>query len=285
MDVEVVIAAGARVAEGPVWDPSSATLLWVDVAQSLVHRSHPGTGTDEVMAVEAQVGAVGIRAQGGLVLATREGFAALDDQSGHLRLLARIAASHPGSRMNDGKVDAAGRFWAGTAGRPDAGRLYRLDPDHRVHVMLEGVTTSNGLDWSPDGRTLYYVDTATLGVDAFDFDLDTGAVRDRRRVVDVAPPGRPDGLCVDREGTIWVALWGGHAVHRYDPHGRLLAQVKVPVARVTSCAFGGRDLDVLYITTAMDPQAATADPDEPLAGSLFACRPGTTGQPVRRFAG
>ncbi len=189
-------------------------------------------------------GAVALREAGGLVLAVQEGFALLGD--GDLELIAEVEADRPNMRMNDGYCDAQGRFWAGTmrlGRREPVGGLYRLDPDHRVTTMLTGVCTSNGIDWSPDGRTMYYIDSGLQTVDAFDVEPQSGRLSNRRALVRyTAEGGHGDGLVVDAEGHLWVALWGGSAVHRYSSAGELELVIEVPASQVTKPAFGGLDL-------------------------------------------
>lgn len=192
-------------------------------------------------------------------------------------------------RMNDAKCDPAGRLWGGTMTverRQGACALYRLDPDGTVTTALDGVTLSNGLGWSPDGRTMYYIDTPLRTVDAFDFDVDTAMLTQRRTVVQVEDgAGNPDGLTVDADGCLWVALAHGSAVRRYTPAGRLDAVVPMPVRKVTSCTFGGSGLDQLFVTTAC---AGLSEQDlvaEPLAGAVLCCDVGTPGLPADRFAG
>ena len=191
--------------------------------------------------------------------------------------------------MNDGYVDSRGRFWAGTLSlerREGQGALFRLDPDRSVHTMLEPVTTSNGIDWSVDGRLMYYTDTGTRRVDVFDFDERLGAIAGRRPFVEVAEAdGKPDGLVVDAEGGIWVALFRGGAVRRYLPDGRLDRVIELPVALVTKCAFGGPELRDLYITTAHKDLSPAERQAQPLAGGLFRVTPGMAGKAPNRFAG
>jgi sugar lactone lactonase YvrE len=191
--------------------------------------------------------------------------------------------------MNDGKCDAAGRFWAGTMAldeRGGAGALYRLDPDGHVETMIDGVTISNGLDWSDDGRLMYFIDTPTQSVDVFDFDLASGRIANRRSFARIDPvDGAPDGLTLDAEGFVWVALWGGSRVRRYAPDGALDSIVRVPATYVTSCAFGGADLGDLYITTARIKLSEADRASQPLAGGLFRARPGVRGRPPHRFSG
>ena len=281
---ELVLDARARLGEGPVWDAGAGELLWVDVLAGLVHRFDPGSGADRLLEVGQPVGAVVPRAAGGYALAVRDGFAVADGDG--VRLVAEVEADRPETRMNDGACDSRGRFWAGTMRfdeRAGGGCLYRLDATGKVETMLRDVTVSNGVAWSPDDRVLYYVDTPTLGIDAFDYEPETGAISGRRRIVTIeGGAGSPDGLVVDAEGCIWLALWEGWAVRRYAPDGALLGAVELPVARVTKPAFGGEELTDLYVTT-----AAPADPDpaQPHAGGLFRLRPGVRGLPATPYAG
>ncbi|HEX6356158.1 SMP-30/gluconolactonase/LRE family protein [Actinophytocola sp.] len=282
MIAQVVLAAQAQLGEGPVWDARSSTLRWVDIERGEVHRFDPASGTDTFFEVGEAVGTVAVRAAGGLVLATRTGLCTCLDDGGRRTLLHEVDTDPPGGRFNDGKADPWGRFWAGTMGEDGvdgAGALYRLDPDHTLHQVVTGVSISNGLGWSPDGTTMYYADTETGGVDAFDHDPSSGTLTRRRRLIDI-DRGWPDGLTVDAEGCLWVALWDGWGVRRHTPDGTLLTTVDVPAQRVTSCAFGG---STLYITTARTGLHDFAD--QPNAGSLFACQPGVAGLPAGEWAG
>ncbi|TDV53715.1 gluconolactonase [Actinophytocola oryzae] len=279
--MDVVLSTEARLGEGPVWDARSSTLRWVDIERGEVHRFDPASGTDTFFEVGERVGTVAVRAAGGLVLATQTGLYTCLDDGGRRTRLHEVDTDPPGGRFNDGKADAWGRFWAGTMlDRTDGGAaLYRLDPDHSLHTMATGVSVSNGLGWSPDGATMYYTDTRTGGVDAFDHDPSTGDLANRRRLVDV-DRGWPDGMTVDSDGCLWVALWDGWGVRRYAPDGRLLSTFEVPAQRVTSCAFAGT---TLYLTTA---RIGVRDfGDQPLAGSLFALDAGVTGVPAGEWAG
>jgi sugar lactone lactonase YvrE len=287
--MECVLDAKAALGEGPVWDPDAGCLYFVDIERGLVHRYDPDTQASRSLQVDAMVGAVALTSGGDLVLAVRDGFARLDPGSGEVRLIAAVATDRPDLRMNDGNVDPAGRFWAGTMAideRTAAGALYRLDPDGRVHRMLPQVTISNGLDWSGDGRLMYYVDTPTRSIDVFDFDVATGTIANRRSLVRVARgEGWPDGLTLDADGYVWVALWAGGALRRYAPDGTLDRVLTVPAAYPTSCAFGGPDFRDLYITTAATPLTPDERQREPFAGGLFRCRPGVQGRPAHRFGG
>jgi sugar lactone lactonase YvrE len=282
--VEVVVDGRALLAEGPLWDARDGSLLWVDILRHEIHRFDGG---DRVVArLEHPVGAVAVRAAGGLVAATGMGVALLDEAGGATEWIATVDR---GDRMNEAKCDPAGRLWAGTLTnehRPGASGLYRLDGDRRIAPVLDDVTLSNGIGWSPDGATMYYVDTPTEAVDAFDFDPATGAVSGRRRLVDLRDvPGRPDGLTVDAEGGLWVAMARGWAVRRFLPDGTADAVVELPAYKVTSCTFGGPGLADLYVTTAcfgLDERELAAQPH---AGAVFRCRPGVTGLPAFEYAG
>jgi len=216
------------------------------------------------------------------VLAARDGFLALDPATGETACLAAVELDRPGNRMNDGACDRAGRFFAGTKAEddaPGAGALYRLDPDHVVTLVVADVTISNGIGWSPDERLMYYIDSQVNRVDVFDYDPATGQIEGRRPFAAVGKDDvAPDGLTVDADGGVWVAVWGGYAVLHHDSAGNVIETVDLPAAaRVSSCVFGGPDLDRLYITTAAGPGES--------AGALFVCEPGVTGQPSHPFRG
>jgi sugar lactone lactonase YvrE len=289
IQAELVVDARAALGEGPVWDEREQCLWWVDIMSKSVHRTKPADLHDDVYAVGQFVGSLALRESSGLVLALGEGFATLDTDNGAVELIAPVESDDATTRMNDGKVDPAGRFWAGTMGvdhRANAGTLYRLDADWRVTPMVTPVTISNGLDWSLDGRTMYYIDTRTCRVDQLDYDVSTGSISNRRPFIEVPESdGSPDGMTIDAEGYLWVALWKGWAVHRYAPDGALDMRVDVPAAETSSCAFGGPDLDQLFITTAQEGFPPGGKPDQPHAGSLFVCRPGPHGRAPFRFAG
>ncbi len=282
----LVLDGQAELGEGPHWDAAGGELVWVDIGAGAVHRFDPDTGIDRSFDAGQPVGAAVPRAAGGFALALRDGFAVVDETGGELRWLAPIEADRPETRMNDGACDAAGRFWAGTMSLAEdepTGSLYRLSPGGEVATMLTGITISNGIGWSPDQTVMYYVDTPQHLVEAFDFDLARGTISGRRQVVAVEPgAGDPDGLTVDADGCIWVALWDGSAVRRYTPAGELTGIVDVPAARPTSCAFGGPALDVLYITTARTEPGRFARSD---GGGIYAVRTGSRGLPSHPFAG
>jgi sugar lactone lactonase YvrE len=289
LEVEMVLPARAAVGEGPVWDERTNTLVWVDIMNNSVHVFDPVSGADRAVDVGQPVGAAALRERGGLVLALRDGFAVMDADLGDLHWVARVEDDTPTNRMNDGKCDAAGRFWAGTMSfqeQPRLGALYRLDPDYRVTRMLTDVTLSNGMDWAADNRHMYYIDSTTQKVDIFDFDLEHGELGERHVAIGIPKEvGLPDGMTLDTEGGIWLALHGSGTVRRFTPDGQLDRIVRVPAKQVTCCAFGGPDYSDLYITSMTYGQSPEALADQPLAGSLFRTRPGVRGRPSFRFAG
>jgi sugar lactone lactonase YvrE len=273
----------AELGEGPVWDARRQELIWVDIDRGLVHR-RPRGRADVTLDAGQPVGCAVPRASGGVALALRDGFALVSPGEVEPRLVAPVERERSDTRMNDGACDPRGRLWAGTMslrGDTRSAALYRLDAGLEVRRMLPGISVSNGIGWAPDGQTLYHVDSPRRRVDVYDFDDAAGAIAGRRAVIPVAPElGLPDGLAVDAEGGLWVALWGGGAVQRYSPDGVPGEQMEIPASNVTSCCFGDADLATMYVTTAR--RGAT---DEPLAGSVFACRPGVSGLPATPFAG
>lgn len=284
LGIEQVTEPLAEHGEGPVWDAANSVLYWVDMLAGdilslplggVVARAHVG----RVAAV------VRPRREGGLVVALENGFAVIDSGQREPRTVAE-AFHDPAIRMNDGGCDPQGRFYCGSMAydhTPGRGTVYRLDPDGSVHVVLEGVTISNGLAWSLDGGTVYYVDSPTRRIDAFDFDAAPGVFVNRRPFVQVEDTdGIPDGMAIDAEGCLWVALFGGSAVRRYTPDGKLDAVIELPVSQVTACAFGGPGLDELYITTSRQGLAVGVQPE---AGALFRARPGVRGVPTLGYAG
>lgn len=253
MRTEQITPAVCGLGEGPVWDSVSGSLLCVDLLAGDVLRLRPDGDVRRHRTGLETVGALRPRRGGGFVLAAARGFAYTDDDLSSVEVLPDLWNDR-GVRMNDGACDPHGRFLAGSMAydaRPGGGGLFRLHPSGAVEQVLDNVTISNGIDWSPDGSLAYYVDTPTQRIDVFDDD-GTG-LSDRRPFVQIpADAGSPDGITVDADGGVWVALWGGAAVHRYDPSGVLSAVVEVPATHVTACAFGGPGLDQLYVTTSRD---------------------------------
>ncbi|WP_436791546.1 SMP-30/gluconolactonase/LRE family protein [Yinghuangia sp. YIM S10712] len=279
-DVDEVLRAGAELGEGPTWDPAARRLLWVDILGSRVHTYDPVSGTDDVLATDEHVGAVKPRSGGGLVVNLRDGIG-LYGADGEFAWLHHDPV--PGRRGNDAAVAPDGSLWAGTMRydeAPGGGTLSRVGADGSVSVVVADATVSNGTGWSPDGTLMYYIDSPTGRIDVFTY-ADGHAV-DRRPWVRIeAGAGSPDGLTVDADGAVWVALWDGGAVRRYSPDGRLDGEVRLPVPRPTACAFGGPGLTDLYITTA---RVGLTEP-HPLSGSLLVLPDAGQGLPQPSFAG
>jgi sugar lactone lactonase YvrE len=287
--VEVFADLRADVGEAPHWDEQTKTLLFVDLTAGTVFRYDQSGVRSGSFSVGQEVGAVVPRRGGGLVLAVRDGIAVASDTGEGFELAAPIERDTPGNRMNDAKCDPAGRLLAGTTAfdfSPRSAALYRVEPDWSFEQIARDVTQSNGIAWSPDGSRMYFIDSATQGVDVFDYDAGTGSAGNRRRLVTIdRTRGIPDGMTADDEGNVWVACFGGAAVRCFSPAGEQLEEILFPVTQVTSCAFGGPNLADLYVTSA----AYRLSPDQlkrqPHAGATFVCRPGAAGLPASSFAG
>jgi sugar lactone lactonase YvrE len=279
-EVEILAHIGGRLLEGPAWDVAHGRLLLVDILGSRRHAVDWATGAVTTHDVEITASAWIPRASGGTVVVCRRGIRLADD-GGAGPLVLEVEAERPSNRSNDAKCDPAGRLWLGTmsdAGDAPVGSLYRVDADLTLTRVVEGTMISNGLGWSPDGRRMYFVDSPTRRVDVFAYDAATGHASDRSVFVETsALPGVPDGLAVDAEGGVWLAMHDGAAVVRLSPDGRHVATLDMPVPRPTSCCFAGPSLDRLVVTTAMG--------DGGIGGDLFACDVGVVGMPTIQFAG
>lgn len=290
-EVELLLDARAELGEGPAWEAADRTLYWVDILPGHLHIYRPDMGQDEVHALGEPVGCAAPRQSGGLILALRFGFATLSLPGGILKRLAAPEAGHPHNRFNDGKCDPAGRFLAGSMDtrevKSPTGALYSLAPDGQVTCLRQGVTISNGLTWSPDYRTFYYIDTPTRQVLAFDYNLESGGIANPRPVISIpAEMGLPDGMTSDLDGNLWIALWDGAAVSVWEPaRGRLIRTLPVPALRTTSCIFGGHEMNELYITSARVGLDDAALSRYPLSGGLFRVHTDTQGLPTFAFGG
>ncbi|CAL9583421.1 6-deoxy-6-sulfogluconolactonase [Streptomyces sp. enrichment culture] len=277
---EAAVRAEAALGEGPTWDAARGRLLWLDILGSRVHTYEPSTGRRTIRTTQQHVGAVKPRANGGLVLNLRDGVGLLDPD-GAFRWLHHEPV--PGRRANDAAVAPDGALWAGTMRydeAPGGGTLSRVSADGTVDVVLDDVAVSNGTGWSPDGRRMYYVDSPTRRVDVFD--VDGPRIGNRRPLAEIEEgAGFPDGLTVDTDGCVWVALWDGGAIRRYTPAGDLDRVLPLPTPRVTACAFGGPGLTDLYITTARVGLTAP----HPLSGSLLVIPGAGQGLPQPAFEG
>jgi L-arabinonolactonase len=265
-EVEHVLCINNVVGEGPIWNPTEQALLWVDIGAGRFFKFIPATGDFQSHALDQPIGCLALHADGGLVLAVSAGIAYWDN--GPLVICKSRDQLGTYNRFNDGAVDRAGRFWVGTASDKPENHLFRLDCDGTAYVMETGIIISNGIGWSPDNQTMYYSDSGGSGVVyAYDFDLESGSISHRR--VFLPPTGTAavaDGLTVDSEGCLWIAFWDGWRVERRAPDGSLLQQIAMPVQRPTSCAFGGKELNELYVTSASPEIVRT---EQPQAGDLF----------------
>lgn len=286
MDVTLAADLRRQNTEGPHWDLKSGSLLLVAIPEGEVFRLRPETGEIKTYGMGQKCGAVLTTGSDRLLVALADGLYFFDEASGALELASGIEHDIRGNRFNDAKCDYRGRLYAGTmddTGSGGEGALYRVDPDMHVSRVVGGTKISNGMDFSPDGGSMYYIDSATRRIDVFDYDESSGEISSRRTFA-VLPEGLglPDGMTVDSSGGLWVAVWGGSCVINYSPEGRELGRIPVPAKYVSSCAFGGEDLGELYITTA---SRGKFDPEYPHAGGVFVTRPGARGRAPGIFGG
>ncbi len=288
LEAEVVAEPGCTLGEGPWWDGEGERLLFVDIQEQVVHSWSETTGLRRERELGGRVGFAISRRGGGLVAGVERRLELIDADGG-LTTLAEVEPDRDGNRLNDAKCDPAGRLWAGTMSvdrEPGVAALYRVEPDGAIEAAVTELTISNGLGWSPDAETMYLIDSPTQRIDAFDFDLAAGRLGDRRPFAAVAAEdGLPDGLAVDADGGVWVALFGGGAVRRYGPNGSLDAELRLPTSNPTCPALGGADRRRLFVTTAKWKLAPEALAAETLAGALFAAPSEHAGLPLTRFAG
>jgi sugar lactone lactonase YvrE len=287
---ELVLDAKATLGEGPCWDSKKQCLYWVDILGKKVHKFDPKADEIETFDFDQFVGAVVLDENGNFILAMQNGIYSLDLGTKELVQIVNPEAALPNNRFNDGKCDPHGRFWAGTMALDDkhgAGSLYCMDTDRSVKKVVAETTISNGLAWSPDNSKMYFIDTPTGVVKGYDYDINTGEIANGQIVVKIPEgQGGPDGMTIDSEGMLWVAHWGGYKVSRWNPNtGEQIDEINVPARQVTSCAFGGADLDELYITTARVGLSDEELEKYPLSGGLFKAQVGIKGTPSNRYKG
>ena len=278
----LALKTDALLGEGAFWNHATQTFFWVDIQGKALHIYDPATQTNRTLPTPSRIGTV-VPARGNqAIIALEDGAYLIDTQTGDLEPFAAIEADQPDNRFNDGKCDPAGRLWVGsmsTVGKKSSGSLYMVDKQGGVTRQLDSVTTSNGIVWTADQKTMYYIDTPTRKIRAFDFDMATGDISGERVAVEVADSlGSPDGMAIDREGMLWVGMWKGQAVARFNPQtGEFISKIEVPALNVTACAFGGENLDTLYITTASVGMSEEQRLNFPDAGSVFKAVPGVIG--------
>lgn len=292
MDITCVVDAKAELGEGTIWDPKAGVLWWIDIWSKLIHRYDPKTGRDDTWESPEFLGCIGLREKGGLVVTMVSGFYFFDPKTGAFEAIVDPEAHLPLTRFNDGKPDRQGRFWSGSMfeapGKPVQfiGSLYRMDRDLSVHRMIEGVGCCNGLAWSPDSKTMYFSDSHTTIVRAYDFDPVTGDIENQRTFVDLdGSGGIADGATVDADGCYWVTLPFVGKVNQYDPVGKLMQTIVLPTDLPTCCEFGGENLDILYVTTAVLKRPAEHFVGQSNPGGLFAIDVGTKGLVLPAFGG
>jgi sugar lactone lactonase YvrE len=286
-EVEQIFDAQNILGEGPVWNDEENALYWVDIEGKSINRLLFPERIHEKFDMEISVCAYAFREKGGLVLATTEGFAFWDADSKELTPIANPEEGKEGARFNDGKVDRKGRFWAGTMTAEGAtSSLYRLDVDGTIKKMETGITISNGIGWSPDDKTMYFVDTLRYVINSYDFDLEKGEISNKRDFVKFSEDGGvPDGMTVDSEGYVWCAMCMGGRVVRYSPEGKLDMDIKMPVDLPTSVMFGGDNLDELFITSGWITLDEEKRKKQPYAGDIFRIRTQAKGLPETKFGG
>lgn len=291
MQAELLLDARAELGEGPCWEARSGLLHWLDIHAGNLHTYHPGSGEDQLLSLGEPIGCVAPRRAGGLVMALQSGIYKLDLSTGD-RVQLAVPEHIPGNRFNDGKCDPAGRFLAGSmdeAEKQACGTLYSCSTSGEIKPLLTGLRISNGLTWSPDYRTFYFIDTPTRTVMAYEYSLDDGSIANPRPVIHVPPScGWPDGMTSDSEGMLWIAMWGGASITCWDPlSGKLITAHPTPALNVTSLIFGGPDLNDLYITSARKGMTEAQLLEYPLSGGLFRLEVGThvCGLPTFEFGG
>jgi sugar lactone lactonase YvrE len=281
---ELYIDARATLGESPVWDAKTQTLYWLDVLERRVYA-----GSKAILQLDEYLGCLAPRKEGGLIIAQRRGIRALKPDMKSLRRLCTPRGEPAHNRFNDGKCDPRGRFIAGTMDHNQqeaSGSLYSVSPEARPKKLLRRVRISNGLAWSPDGKTMYFIDTPTRDVMAFDYDLDTGNIMNARVIIHFEETfGWPDGMTSDTDGNLWIAMWGGSRITQWQPDGTLLAQFGVEALNVTSCVFGGANMNELFITTALAKMDAASFRKHPHAGGVFRMETSVTGLPTYEFGG
>lgn len=282
-----MLDARATLGEGPVWDTDAGVLWWVDIEGRQIHRFDPQSRTDTAIPTPSHVGAVALRSRGGLVAALVDGVYTVDPETGSFERFVSLGEP-PHVRSNEAKCDPAGRLLVGTMAYDNSpvGGLYSIGADGSVRRLLDRLEIANGMAWSADGGTFYYIDSPTRRVDAFDYDLTTGSISGKRpHVVFDDPIAKPDGMIIDSKGGLWVAFWGAGEIRRYGPDRSLDVVVRVPAMQVTSAVFGGPDLRDLYITTATTGLSDAELSEQPLAGGLYHARIPVSGLLPDRFAG
>lgn len=282
MKAKLEYKVDAQLGEGPIWNHNTGELFWVDIDGELLNIYNPDTKVNRSLGVPSRIGTVVPSGVNEAIIALEDGMYTINTETGKVSLFSGLEADISENRFNDGKCDPQGRLWVGSMKLKNEGapaNLYMIDHDGRATIKIENVSISNGIIWSFDQKTMYYVDSPTRKVRAFDFDISNGNISNERVLVELSEAdGFPDGIAIDEEGMLWVALWGGCAVARFDSKtGNLISKIEVPAKNVTACAFGGEDLATLYITSASVEMSEEEHAKFPDAGSVFSIKPGVKG--------
>jgi len=286
---ELIYDARATLGEGPVWDHSRDLLIWVDIEEGRIHLYNPNSGSGEYLAVYKRIGMVVPNTEGHLIAALQDGFAWIPEE-GPPVFVTDPEEEMDQNRFNDGKCDPQGRLWAGTMhleAKEKSGSLYCMKEDLSVTRILTNIGISNGLAWTEDSKTMYFIDTSARSVQSYDFHPESGEISNPVSVIKIPEKhGAPDGMTIDTEGKLWIAHWGGGNVSRWDPEtGNVIEIIEVPAPQPTSCTFGGSGLDTLFITTARIGMSDRELTDYPESGGVFACKPGVRGFKASFFKG
>ena len=289
VDVKCEWETDAMLGEGPLWVENENAVYWLDIMSKRVHKLSLADGEKQTWQFDVEITSLAERAQGGFICTIRDGFAFVDFETGNIDPITLPETDLPGNRFNDGKIDAKGRYYSGTmdeSEKDSSGIFYRLDSDLSLHTLDDDYIITNGPAFSPDGKTVYHNDTTKRCIYAYDVD-EAGDVSNKRVLVqfDHESEGFPDGLTVDAEGNIWQASFAGYRITRYAPSGEIIDVWEMPVKNITSCTFGGKDLDTMYFTTARLFLTDEDIAERPLSGSLFSFKPGVKGLPTQKFAG
>ena len=270
----VVIKHTCLLGEGPVWDAKRKVICWVDILNGLIHEYSPQQKTQRTMEVHQMIGSFAVCTNGNFIAALQNGFAFIERETGEIKMITDPEDHLPNNRFNEGKCDPAGRFWAGTMSlieEPNAGNVYAIQNDQAPAKKIGDVSISNGMAWSTNQQTFYYIDTPTCEIVSYDYEKATGHISNKKIIIQIdEKDGNPDGMTIDDEGMLWIAQWDGWQVTRWNPvSGEKLYSIQLPVSKITSCTFGGDNLEDLYITSAKAGLTEDELIMQPLAGSLF----------------
>lgn len=286
---QLVLEAGAQLGEGPIWDSFNNRFYWVDIEKGFLHTYHPESEKTTSKEIGQRVSTVVPTRYGNVILGLEDGIYVYNLNTGRRYLMAHPEKDKPENRLNDGKCDPQGRFWIGSMHKkilPQRGALYRLSPNFSIRKMLDSVSISNGIVWTADGKILYYIDTPTQKVFAFDFDAKTGNISNRRIAIHIPEElGSPDGMAIDQNDNVWIGMWGGGCVTHWNPKtGQLIGKINVPGAKnVTACAFGGKEMRQMFITTAKEGISEAELEQYPNSGHAFLVELDVAGQQPHYF--